>query len=101
MEDHHRRYAEALQRGHEALWGKRWSAAIAAYREALAALPDQPEALTGLGLACMEAGRYGEALEAFQRLADLQPEDPIPVLRMAEILQRMGRSAEAAAHYHR
>lgn len=101
VEDRHRRYAEALQRGHEALWGKRWSAAVAAYREALAALPDQPEALTGLGLACMEAGRYGEALEAFQRLADLQPEDPIPVLRMAEILQRMGRSAEAAAHYHR
>jgi len=95
-----RRYEEALRRGHEALWQKQWGAAIAAYQEALAAAPDQPEALTGLGLACMEAGRYEEALAAFRQLAQLRPGDPTPVIRLAEAYQRAGRAAEAAAHYH-
>ncbi len=94
------RYEQALRRGHEALWQKQWAVAIAAYREALEAVPDQPEALTGLGLACMEAGRYEEAIAAFQQLRRLRPGDPTPVLRLAEAYQRAGRAAEAAAHYH-
>jgi tetratricopeptide (TPR) repeat protein len=95
------RYEQALQRGHAALWQKQWAAAIAAYREALTVAPEEPEALTGLGLACMEAGRYEEALEAFRQLERLRPEDPAPVWRLAEVHQRAGRAAEAAAHYHR
>lgn len=94
------RYEHALKRGHEAIWQKQWSIAIAAYREALEISPDQPEALTGLGLACMEAGRYEEALEAFRRLAALRPGDPMPILRIAEVYQQAGRAPEAAAYYH-
>ncbi len=101
MEADRLRYEQALKRGHEALWQKRWTAAIAAYCEALEASADDPEALTGLGLACLEAGRYEEALGAFQRLARLRPEDPTPLLRIAEACQRAGRAAEAAAYYHR
>ncbi|WP_376791661.1 tetratricopeptide repeat protein [Thermoflexus sp.] len=100
MDGDRQRYEQALKRGHEALWQRRWAAAITAYREALEALPDQVEALTGLGLAYMEAGRYEEALDAFRRLARLRPEDPTPVVRLAEAYQRAGRLAEAAAHYH-
>ncbi len=100
MEGDRLRYEQALRRGHEALWQKRWAAAIAAYREALEAFPDQPEALTGLGLACMEAGHYEEATAAFRQLTVLRPSDPTPVLRLAEVYQRAGRAAEAAAHYH-
>lgn len=100
MEGDRLEYERALSRGHEALWQKRWTAAIAAYREALRALPDQPEALMGLGLACMEAGQYEEAVAAFQQLARLRPGDPTPVLRLGEVYQRAGRPSEAAAHYH-
>ncbi|HXF70411.1 MAG TPA: tetratricopeptide repeat protein [Thermoflexus sp.] len=100
MEGDRRRYEQALKRGHEALWQRRWAAAITAYREALEAFPDQVEALTGLGLAYMEAGRYEEALGAFRQLARLRPGDPTPVLRLAEAYQRAGRLSEAAAHYH-
>lgn len=100
MEGDRLRYEQALRRGHEALWQKQWTAAIAAYREALAAFPDQPEALTGLGLACMEAGHYEEAVTAFRQLMRLRPGDPTPVLRLAEVYQRAGRLAEAASHYH-
>lgn len=100
MEGDRLRYEQALRRGHEALWQKRWAVAIAAYREALEAFPDQPEALTGLGLACMEAGHYEEAIAAFRQLMRLRPGDPTPVLRLAEVYQRAGRAPEAAAHYH-
>ena len=100
MEGDRLRYEQALRRGHEALWQKRWAVAIAAYREALEALPDQPEALTGLGLACLEAGHYEEAIAAFRQLMGLRPGDPTPVLRLAEVYQRAGRVAEAASHYH-
>ncbi|MCX7690904.1 tetratricopeptide repeat protein [Thermoflexus sp.] len=100
MEGDRLRYEQALRRGHEAIWQKQWSVAIAAYREALEAFPDQPEALTGLGLACMEAGQYEGAVAAFRQLARLRPGDPTPALRLAEVYQRAGRAAEAAAHYH-
>ena len=93
MEEDRLRYKQALQRGHAALWQKQWAAAIAAYREALTVAPEEPEALTGLGLACMEAGRYEEALEAFRQLERLRPEDPAPVWRLAEVHQRAGRAA--------
>ncbi|MCS7250823.1 MAG: tetratricopeptide repeat protein [Anaerolineae bacterium] len=94
------RYEQALRRGHEALWQKQWAVAIAAYREALHVFADHPEALTGLGIACMEAGQYEEALAAFQQLARLRPGDPMLTLRLAEVYQRAGRATEAAAHYH-
>ncbi|MFN3928007.1 MAG: tetratricopeptide repeat protein [Thermoflexus sp.] len=100
MERDRQRYEQALKRGHEALWQRQWAVAIAAYQEALEALPDQVEALTGLGLAYMEAGRYDEALDAFRHLARLRPGDPTPVFRLAETYQRAGQLSEAAAHYH-
>lgn len=48
-----------------------------------------------LGLTLEAVGRDEEALEAFQRAADIGGLGPAPVYRQARILTRMGRSREA------
>ncbi len=44
-------YEEALRQGAARAWEQRWEEAIAAYQQALAEFPDEPDALSGLGLA--------------------------------------------------
>lgn len=59
--------------------------------------PDQPEALERLA-GHLERARdgAGEAVDVLKQLAALTSEDPGPWLRMASLLSRLGRYAEAA-----
>lgn len=59
--------------------------ALAAAQEAVAALPDRPEILDGSGRAQQAAGDFNQALATYGKLAALQPDSPLPFLRMAEI----------------
>ncbi len=92
-------YEEALRRGAARAWERRWEEAIAAYQQALAEFPDEPDALSGLGLALAGAGRAGEALPVLQRAADLGQENPVLREQVAQVLERLGRLEEASQAY--
>jgi tetratricopeptide (TPR) repeat protein len=94
-------YEESLRRGAARAWEQRWEEAIAAYREALAEFPDEPDALNGLGMALAGAGRPEEALPVLQRAADLVGENPVMQEHLAQVLERLGRLQEAAQAYLR
>ena len=69
--------------------------AVAAGQEALAALPDRPEILVALGRAHLAAGNPNQALEHYNKLVQLQPKSPAPLLRVAEA-QVVAKDKEAA-----
>ncbi|MCS7178608.1 MAG: tetratricopeptide repeat protein [Anaerolineae bacterium] len=92
-------YEEALRRGATRAWERRWEEAIAAYRQALDEFPDEPDALSGLGLALANAGRPEEALPVLQRAAELARENPVLHEQVAQVLERLGRLGEAAQSY--
>ena len=71
------------------------------YRELLATMPDQPQALMGLGYtARLRRGATAQALMYFQSAAAAAPRDPWPQLEAATELRQLGRleDAEAACH---
>ncbi|MBC7226148.1 MAG: tetratricopeptide repeat protein [Thermoflexales bacterium] len=92
-------YEDALRQGAARAWEQRWEEAIAAYQQALAEFPDEPDALSGLGLALAGAGRVEEALPVLQRAADLAQENPVLREQVAQVLERLGRLEEAAQSY--
>ena len=58
-------------------------AALAAAQAANAVIPNEPKLLDALGLAQLAAGDATQAVETFKKLANAQPESPLPQLRLA------------------
>ncbi len=59
--------------------------AVAAAREALAAVPERPELLDAAGRAQEAAGEVQQARTTYNRWARLQPKSPAPWLRLADV----------------
>jgi tetratricopeptide (TPR) repeat protein len=89
-------FRKIMNQGHSAAWDQEWELAVGFYSQALEQIPDQPRALTSLGLALFELGSFEKALEYYQRAAEVSPDDPLPVEKAAEILERIGRLDRAA-----
>jgi tetratricopeptide (TPR) repeat protein len=92
-------FDQAMNQGHSAAWDQHWDRAIAAYTAALKEFPDDPNALTSLGLALFQSDRFEEALRAYQRAATLTPGDPVAPEKCGEIFEHLGRLNEAAQTY--
>jgi tetratricopeptide (TPR) repeat protein len=92
-------YEQAMNAGHNAAWDKEWTTAISAYGQAVQQFPDDAEAHIALGLALLEVGRLDDALKVYSRAHQLAPNDPIPLEKSADILEKMGRLKEAAQQY--
>ena len=88
-------FQKAMNEGHSAAWDQTWDKAAAAYQKALAEFPDNPKALTSLGLALYELQKYDEALKAYQAAARVSQEDPVPLEKIALISERMGDIRQA------
>jgi tetratricopeptide (TPR) repeat protein len=88
-------FDESMRLGHAAHWEKEWDHAIGYYRKALAEFPDEPGALTSLGLALLETGQLKEALPIYRRAAKINPQDPVPVEKCAEVFERLGQNKDA------
>ncbi|MGD8848652.1 MAG: tetratricopeptide repeat protein [Anaerolineales bacterium] len=97
MTERQEHFEESMRLGHSAAWDLEWDKAIGFYRKALALSPDHPGALTSLGLALLEAEQYQEALKIYQHAGKLSPENPIPIEKISEILERLGKIADAVA----
>ncbi len=92
-------YQQEMETGNEAAWDQDWTAAANAYGRALQEFPDDPEAHLSLGFSLLRAERLNEALRVYKRAYQLTPEDPIPLEKSADVLQKMGRMREAAKQY--
>jgi tetratricopeptide (TPR) repeat protein len=92
-------YEQSMNTGHNAAWDQEWEQAVQAYGQAIQEFPENPEAHIHLGLALLEAGRLEQALKVYTRAHKLAPDDPIPVEKSADVLERMGRLKEAAQQY--
>ena len=79
-----------MNEGHSAAWDQEWDKAIASYRKALEEFPDQPKALNSLGLALYQVGQFEEALQTYQYVAKLSPNDPVPFEKVAQLSERLG-----------
>jgi tetratricopeptide (TPR) repeat protein len=69
------------------------------YRRALAEVPDDVDALAGLGMAYSNLGRPSDALDAYRSACDIDPGDPVLRERLAETLGQLGLGEEAAKAY--
>lgn len=92
-------YDQAMNAGHNAAWDKEWALAIAAYGQAIQEFPEDAAAHIHLGLALLEIGRLDDALKVYTRANQLSPNDPIPLEKSADVLERMGRMKDAAQQY--
>ena len=92
-------YEQAMNMGHSAAWDHQWDKAIAAYGRAVQEFPDDSTAHNSLGLALLQARRLEDALKVYTRAHQLAPEDPIPLEKSADVLERLGRMKEAAQQY--
>lgn len=94
-------FQKAMNEGHSAAWDQEWEKAAAAYRKALQEFPDQPKALNSLGLALYQLANHEEALQIYQHVARLSPQDPVPVEKIAQLSERLGNlqtAVDAAMH---
>ncbi|MFQ3565722.1 MAG: tetratricopeptide repeat protein [Aggregatilineales bacterium] len=92
-------YEQAMNAGHSAAWDQDWYVAIAAYARAIREFPQDAEAHIHLGLSLLEVGRLEDAYKVYTRAHQLAPDDPIPLEKNADVLERMGRLREAAQQY--
>lgn len=92
-------YQKHMNAGHDAAWHQNWTAAIKSYTQAVQELKEDPEAHIHLGLALLKAGRLDDALKVYKKAHQLAPDDPIPLEKSADVLERMGRLKEAAEQY--
>lgn len=92
-------YEQAMNAGHNAAWDQDWVQAITHYGRAITEFPNDAEAHIHLGLGLLEVGRLDDALKVYTRAYQLAPDDPIPLEKSADTLERMGRLREAAQQY--
>ncbi len=89
-------FQDAIKKGHNAAWDRKWTIAIAEYRRATAEFPDDASAHLNLAHALEEAGQLQGALDECQVASKLLPHDPHPLMLAAGLHEKLGHLAEAA-----
>lgn len=93
--------ADALKDGKDALENGRYDDAVAAYRGATEASPNDAQAWLGLGLALEKKRQWQAALEAFQKANTLDARLAEPLRGQGSMLLRLGRDAEAEVAFRK
>jgi tetratricopeptide (TPR) repeat protein len=88
-------FNRAMSQGHSAAWDQQWEKAAASYQAALEEFPDNPKALTSLGLALFELKQFEEALKVYLEAEMLTPNDPMPLEKVGQISESMGDTSTA------
>ncbi|OGO26035.1 MAG: hypothetical protein A2W33_02550 [Chloroflexi bacterium RBG_16_52_11] len=90
-------FQNAMSMGHSAAWDQQWDQAASFYHQALEEFPDHTGALNNLGLALFELKEYQESFACYLRANKLNPEDPLPVEKIAQIYKQVGKPEQAQA----
>lgn len=93
-------YEQAINDGNSAAWDQQWDKAIMAYGRALDEFPDDSSVMSSLGLALLAKNKFEEALVVYRRAAQLNPDDPLPIEKCAELFERLGKLGEASQAYY-
>jgi len=88
-------FQKAMNEGHSAAWDQDWEKAVQAYQKALAEFPNNAKALTSLGLALYQMNQIYDALNAYVHAAQVAPNDPIPLEKVAQLSERVGELKQA------
>jgi tetratricopeptide (TPR) repeat protein len=88
-------FQQAMNQGHSAAWDQNWERAVVLYQQALDEFPTHPKALTSLGLALLELKRYEDSLRCYSQAARAVPDDPLPVEKVSQVCERIGRLNDA------
>jgi tetratricopeptide (TPR) repeat protein len=88
-------FQRAMNQGHSAAWDQMWDRAAEFYKQALEEFPEHTRALTSLGLALYELQDFDQALGMYQRAAEISANDPLPIEKIAQIHERLGRLNQA------
>ena len=89
-------FQKAMNQGHSHAWDQEWNKAATSYRKALEEFPDHPKALSSLGLALLQSQQFDEALQIYQRVAQISSTDPVPFERIAQLSERLGQLKQAS-----
>lgn len=93
------RFDDAIQKANDAVWVEKWADAARFYRRALDEFPQDVATLMGYAWALLNNKAYDEATEVYQQLTTLNPADPGPYERIAELHQQQGDMVGAAQMY--
>ncbi len=89
-------FQDEMNKGHSAAWDQRWDIATEHYRKAVEEMPDRASAINNLGLAYFQQQKFEKAQACYTRAAKLNPDDPLPIEKLAEIFERIGKITVAA-----
>jgi tetratricopeptide (TPR) repeat protein len=89
-------FEAAVKKAQGYAWEERWMKAIEQYEAAIAQFPDDLSVRSGLAFAYYKGERLKEALREYRRVRDANPEDPAARTKIAQILEELGRGADAA-----
>lgn len=92
-------YQDSMNTGYDAFWQEDWATAIKAFSSAIGEFPEDGEAHIHLGFALFQSERLDDSLKVYKRAHQLLPDDPTPLEKSADILERMGRLKEAAQQF--
>jgi tetratricopeptide (TPR) repeat protein len=92
-------FEEAMQKANDNVWAEAWPQAVTNYRRALAEFPDDVSALMGYAWSLFNINNQEEAIIAYRKLTELNPSDPGPYERLAEIMEGRGELDYAAGFY--
>ena len=94
-------FQKAMSMGHSAAWDQQWDKAASCYKTALEEFPDNPKALSSLGLALFEVQAFADSLQAYQKAVQVSPNDPVPMAKVGQLSERLGDKQEAIQSYLR
>src|SRR5512141_498210 len=101
MEDVYGRYAEALRAGHQFAASGQLKEALRCYRAATELAADRSVPHVALGGTLLRLGHTRDALAAYDRALELDPNDVDALTGRAAALLAAGRRAEAAQVHQR
>ena len=88
-------FQKAMNLGHSAAWDQDWRQAANYYHRALDEYPQNPQALSSLGLALYELQDFEGALKCYQTASSIMPDDPSAHEKIGRIYERMGQLENA------
>ncbi|MBZ0309073.1 MAG: tetratricopeptide repeat protein [Anaerolineae bacterium] len=99
MPGNQEKFERSMLAGDDAAWNQQWDKAIEAYMTAVREFPNNVHACNSLGYALYSVGRLEDALKVYMQASKIDETLPLPVERMADVLERLGRLNDAAKQY--